>query len=171
MSNSLATKQYKRPVSQSRALGVPKDALDHGLLPTLLGYQLRLAQLAVFRDFEASVGALGISPGRVGVLVLVDANPGLAQSRLAEAVDLDRSTLVPLLDRFEAEGLLERRAGPDRRTNGLWLTATGRRYLTRVKKQVLEHEARILAPLDASEQRVLADLLARIANATRQARD
>ena len=133
------------------------------MLPKLLGYQLRLAQLAVFRDFERSVGALGISPGRVGVLVLVDANPGLAQSRLAEAVGLDPSTLVPLLDQFEAQGFVERRAGPDRRTNGLWLTAAGKRYLARVKRQVLEHESRILAPLDAAERGVLFELLARLA--------
>jgi len=74
------------------------NGLDHGVLPDLIGYQLRLAQIAVFRDFERTVGDLGISPGRFGVLVLVDANPGITQSRLAEAVGLDRSTLVPVLD-------------------------------------------------------------------------
>lgn len=135
------------------------------MLPALLGYQLRLAQLAVFRDFERSVGTLDISPGRVGVLVLVDANPGLAQSRLAEAVGLDRSTLVPLLDKFEAQGFVERRAGPDRRTNGLWLTTAGKRYLAQVKQRVVEHESRILAPLDAGERAELFDLLARLAAA------
>lgn len=133
------------------------------MLPGLLGYRLRLAQLAVFRDFERSVGALGISPGRVGVLVIVEANPGLAQSRLAEAVGLDRSTLVPLLDRFEQAGLLERRAGADRRTNGLHLTAEGRRFLARVKREVVEHESRLLAALGVTERETLFRLLERLA--------
>jgi hypothetical protein len=40
-----------------------------GVLPTLLGYRLRLAQQAVFRDFASSVAEL--SPGRVGILLLI----------------------------------------------------------------------------------------------------
>lgn len=140
-------------------------ALDLGMLPGLLGYRLRVAQLAVFRDFEHSVGALGVSPGRVGVLVIIESNPGLAQSRLAEAVGLDRSTLVPLLDRFEAEGLVERRSGPDRRTNGLFLTAGGRRFLARVKRRVEEHEERLLARLSSAERMALLELLARLSDA------
>ena len=62
----------------------PKQILRPGLLPGLLGYRLRLAQQAVFRDFAASVSEL--PPGRVGILLLIDANPGVTQSRLAQAV-------------------------------------------------------------------------------------
>jgi len=58
--------------------------LRPGALPGLLGYRLRLAQQAVFRDFAASVGE--ISPGRLGILLLVEANPGVTQSRLARAL-------------------------------------------------------------------------------------
>lgn len=122
-----------------------------------------MAQIAVFRDFERSVGRLGVSPGRTGMLILIDANPGLAQSRLAEAIGLDRSTLVPILDQFEAAGLVERRPGADRRSNGLWLTRDGKRRLARVRVKLAEHEARMLAPLAPRERVVLIDLLARIA--------
>jgi DNA-binding MarR family transcriptional regulator len=132
------------------------------MLPGLLGYRLRVAQLAVFRDFERSVGTLGVSPGRVGVLILIEGNPGLAQSRLAEAVGLDRSTLVPLLDQFETDALVERRPGPDRRTNGLWLTPAGKRFLAKVKERVAAHEQRLLAPLSASERATLFALLAKV---------
>ena len=78
-----------------------------GVLPSLLGYRLRLAQQAVFRDFAASVGEL--SPGRVGILLLLEANPGVTQSRLAQAVSLDRSTMVGVVDMLEGRGLIERR--------------------------------------------------------------
>ena len=136
--------------------------LDHGILPELIGYQLRLAQLAVFRDFERSVGDLGISPGRVGVLVLVNGNPGITQSRLAEAVGLDRSTLVPVLDGLERRGLVERRRGKDRRTNGLSLTASGKLLLGRIKRRIAKHERRMLSGMSDTERGQLIALLARL---------
>lgn len=138
------------------------EGLDHGILPDLIGYQLRLAQVALFRDFERTVGDLGISPGRVGVLVLVDANPGLTQSRLAKAVELDRSTMVPVLDDLEQRGLLERRQGTDRRTNGLWLTPLGKKFLARVKRRIAAHEQRLVGGLSAKEREQLVSLLARL---------
>ena len=69
-----------------------RSELKPGILPELIGYRLRLAQQAVFRDFAAQVGEL--SPGRAGMLLLIEANPGVPQGRLAEAVRLDRSTMV-----------------------------------------------------------------------------
>lgn len=147
----------------ARAHGASAEAkLDPGMLPELLGYQLRLAQLAVFRDFAASAGDLGVSPGRFGMLVLIEANPGVTQSRLAEAVGLDRSTLVAVLDTLEERALVERRRGEDRRTNGLWITREGRAVLAKMKRRVLAHEARIAARLTAEERQVLRRLLAQL---------
>jgi DNA-binding MarR family transcriptional regulator len=155
----LRPKRYRPAAGEGAA---HDDVLDHGALPGLLGYQLRLAQLAVFRDFDAAAGGFGISPGRFGMLVLIEANPGVTQSRLARAVGLDRSTMVAVLDQLEARGLLERRQGEDRRTNGLWLTKAGRALFARMKRRVLAHEARIAARLSAEERRTLLELLARL---------
>ena len=137
--------------------------LEHGVLPGLLGYQLRLAQLAVFRDFDRHVGPLGVSPGRAGVLALIEANPGVTQSELARAVGLDRSTMVPLLDGFERRGILERRRGADRRTNGLWLTVSGKRLLAQIEKRIEAHEERIASRLSRTERDQLMKLLAKLA--------
>lgn len=154
----MAPKQFARTRPRARA----GRELDHGVLPGLLGYQLRLAQLAVFRDFERAAGGLGISPGRFGVLALIEANPGISQARLAQGAGLDRSTMVAVLDRLEGRKLLERRAGPDRRTNGLWLTREGKRLLERLKRRIGEHEARIAARLTATERKTLVRLLRRL---------
>ncbi|MGQ0511263.1 MAG: MarR family winged helix-turn-helix transcriptional regulator [Betaproteobacteria bacterium] len=137
-----------------------KAALRQGALPELLGYRLRLAQQAAFRDFAASVQ--GLSPGRVGLLILIDANPGVTQSRLAEAVRRDRSTMVGVIDLLEAKGLVERRRGYDRRTNGLWLTRPGRQLLARALRRIAEHERRIAARLSAAERNRLLKLLDKI---------
>lgn len=157
-----------RPAVRRRTSGAL--TLDYGFLPALLGYRLRVAQLALFRDFEVALGDLGLSPGRVGVLVLVDANPGVSQIRLAEAIGLDRSSLVPVLDRLARAGLLERRPGPDRRTNGLWLTPAGRRLLQTVKRRVRSHESRVAAGLSAAERATLMTLLDRIARGDMRSR-
>lgn len=134
--------------------------LKTGLLPGLLGYRLRLAQQTVFRDFAASVPEL--SPGRAGILMLVDANPGVTQGRLAQAVGLDRSTMVGVVDALEARGLLERRRGEDRRTNGLWLARPGRALLGRLKKRIELHEKRVAARLSAQERAQLLALLEKL---------
>jgi len=144
----------------------PKSGLNNtrlaiGVLSGLLGYRLRRAQQAVFRDFAQSVR--GISPGRAGVLMLIEANPGVTQSRLAHAVELDRSTMVGVLDHLEERAMIERRRGEDRRTNGLWLTATGRALLVTMKRRIASHERRVAARLSAAERKHLVALLEKLA--------
>lgn len=134
--------------------------LKQGVLPGLLGYRLRLAQQAVFRDFSASVAEL--SPGRVGILLLIDANAGVTQSRLAQAVSLERSTMVGVLHALQGRGLVERRRGADRRTNGLWLTPRGRALVGRLKRRIHMHEKRVAARLSPAERDQLIGLLEKL---------
>ncbi len=141
--------------------GTNQARLAPGMLPGLLGYRLRRAQQAVFRDFARTVH--DVSPGRAGVLMLIEANPGVTQSRLAHAVGLDRSTMVGVLDHLEKRVLIERRRGEDRRTNGLWLTSGGRLLLSTIKRRISSHERRVAARLSAAERRQLLALLEKLA--------
>jgi DNA-binding MarR family transcriptional regulator len=147
----------KRPGSD-----LPRDAarLSQGYLAGLIGYRLRRAQQELFRDFAASIPDL--SPGRAGLLMLIEANPGVTQSRLAQAMALDRSTMVGVLDALESRGWLERRKGSDRRTNGLWLTRAGRVTLARVKRRIADHEMRVTARLSSAERERLLVLLGKL---------
>ena len=143
--------------------GKPKVELKLDLLPGLIGYQLRLAQLAVFDDFAADLKEFDISPGRFGVLVLISANPGMTQSLLAAATQLDRSTMVAVIDQLEARHLVERRASPtDRRSNALVLTEDGEKLLKQLKRRIKQHEARIANAMTPAESDKLVDLLTRI---------
>src|SRR4051812_11149519 len=93
--------------------GAPESTggeLDLGALAGFVGYHLRVAQVAAYREFESRLTGLGMAPRFLGLLMLIEANPGAPQSRLAEAIHLDRSSLVPILDKLEADGLVERRA-------------------------------------------------------------
>jgi DNA-binding MarR family transcriptional regulator len=133
------------------------------MLPQLLGYRLRLAQRAVFDDFNASMADTLISPGLFGILVIIEANPGLKQSELAQAAQLDRSSIVPVVDKLEARALVERRGSErDRRVNGLWLTARGGALLAKLKRRVLAHEQRVARALSEQERAQLFELLSRV---------
>ena len=134
-----------------------------GCLPRLVGYQLRLAQVAIFRDFNAALGEHGITPGLFGVLEVIAANPGLKQTQLARAVRLDRSSVVPVIDKLERRALVSRRvAAGDRRSNALELTAEGNKLLERLRPLVLAHEERLAADLSRTERATLMDLLSRV---------
>jgi DNA-binding MarR family transcriptional regulator len=136
------------------------DELRPGVLPQLIGYRLRLAQQAVFRDFAASVGE--VSPGHAGILLLIDANPGVPQGRLAQAVRLDRSTMVGVVDALEERGLIERRRGADRRSKALWLTAQGRSFVSRLRRRIETHERRVASHLAPPERAELLRLLEKL---------
>ena len=138
-----------------------QQSLKPGLLARLLGYRLRVAQQAVFRDFAREIPEA--SPGRAGILLLIDANPGVTQSRLAQAVGIDRSTLVGVLHALQARNLVERRRGQDRRTNGLWLTRAGRTLVASLKQRIRVHERRVASSLTPAERARLLHLLAKVA--------
>lgn len=137
-----------------------QQTLKPGLLSGLLGYRLRVAQQAVFRDFARSIPEA--SPGRVGILLLIDANPGVTQSRLAQAVGIDRSTMVGVLHALQGRGLIERRRGEDRRTNGLWLTRNGRTLVASLKQRIRIHERRVASRLSAAERAQLLAMLEKL---------
>ncbi|WP_295140095.1 MarR family transcriptional regulator [uncultured Reyranella sp.] len=149
-----------KPPSTARS-----PSLDRGLLPSLMGYALRRAQSAVFADFAATFAKAGeaLTPGEFGLLVLVDRNEGLSQMALARALGIDRSTLVPILDRLQARDLLVRRPSPtDGRTHALALTSAGAKALARFGRLVRAHEKRIASGLSASETRTLIELLGKV---------
>jgi hypothetical protein len=77
-----------------------------------------------------------------------------------------RRRLVALLDELETRELIERRANPDdRRRHALHLTQKGRFALEMVGRLSREHSQFLLSALSPDEQRQLAALLRRVADA------
>lgn len=137
--------------------------LDFGMLPGLVGYQLRMAQIAMFRDFSTGLGEFDVTPGLFGVLVIIEANPDLKQAELARATQLDRSTVVSVIDNLERRGLVERRSAlNDRRSNALRLTAEGVALLRKLKRQVNVHEKRLVENFSDEERETFRGLLQKV---------
>jgi DNA-binding MarR family transcriptional regulator len=140
--------------------------LQRGVLAELVGYHLRRTQLVMFQKFAEQVGSSQVTPGQFGVLALIQANPGLNQSELGEAMGIDRSTVVAVIDRLEARGIVERRPSPhDRRSNALRLSAAGETLFVEVRELVKAHDRDLARDLSADEQAKLLSLLSRIADA------
>jgi len=137
--------------------------IDLGMLPELIGFNLRCAQVALFQHFNATVGADSISAPQFGALLLIEANPCISQSAVAEALRFDRSTLVQIIDRLEGRGLVVREvSSQDRRTHALRLTDDGVATLARLKREALAHESDVARGLTEAEKVQLIELLQRI---------
>lgn len=137
--------------------------INVGILPNLLGYNIRRAQIALWRDFGRTVADGNIRPGMFSVLVLVGANPGIAQVDLARELDQDKATIVGLIDELQRRRcVLRRRSRVDQRRHGIFLTPTGRRRLESLRHEMLEHEARFTRLFTPEEMTTLITLLRRI---------
>jgi DNA-binding MarR family transcriptional regulator len=150
--------------------GGTRRRLDRGPLPDLYGYNLRIAQVAVFENFLQVVGPAlasrmgGLTPGRFSLLVLLKANPGINQTELSRGVGVDKSTLTPALDQLERKGLIQRqRTATDRRTYALALSPAGELLLGELMAKVTLHEKNIVAGLAPSERSTLNRLLKKMA--------
>lgn len=140
------------------------NGVELGMLRSLIGYHLRRAQVAVFQHFADTMGEADITPGQFGVLSVIAGNPGLSQTQLGNALGIDRSTVVAVIDRLESRGLVLRMAAPnDRRSHALQLSAEGARLLQRLEEMVRAHERHISRDLSAEDQRQLLNLLDRVA--------
>ena len=105
----------------------------------------------------------GFRPGCIGVLRVVAAREPVSQREVSEALLLDPSDLVTLVDILEAAGLVERRRDPaDRRRYALEVTPRGQLAVVRLREINRETNEELLAPLDEQERAQLAELIGRV---------
>ncbi|MZR29389.1 MarR family winged helix-turn-helix transcriptional regulator [Sneathiella litorea] len=130
-------------------------------LESVAGFHVRKAVLRAQSTFATAAGKK-LMAGQYSVMAIINENPGHTQSAIAEAAGLDRSSLVPILNNFEKEGLILRApVKGDKRAYAVRLTKKGERELAMLEEKVREIEAKVIAGLGAEDHRRLIELLKR----------
>jgi DNA-binding MarR family transcriptional regulator len=125
-------------------------------LPFLL-YRTAQASHALANEMLAEIG---LSARQVGILTLISERQPMTQTALGAELEIDRTTMVDLLDRLEERGLVERRRDPtDRRAFRIHPTEAGLVAKAEAIRILDEQQAAFLEPLSNSDRRVLARIL------------
>jgi DNA-binding MarR family transcriptional regulator len=134
----------------------------HGV-PTAIAR--RFHQICVARTSEV-VSEADITPLQYGVLIHLSqltGKPGIEQTTLADRLNVDRNTASLIVEQLVKKGLVERQVSDaDRRARLLSLTAKGEKVYARLRPMHLSANETILAPITASERKLLISLLIRV---------
>ena len=130
-------------------------------LEGIVGFHMRKAILRGQSRFATAAGRKLVT-GQFSVMAIINENPGRTQSAIAEAAGVDRSSLVPILNKFEKDGLIHRApVKGDKRAYAVRLTKKGEKELTVLEEKAEEIEAQVIAGLGAKDHAQLIDLLKR----------
>ncbi len=141
----------------------PDESEYIGEIDDILGFHIRLAHGRVYRHFMQSFKALGMTQKQVSVLWLVSDHPGIAQADLAKRLQLDRATVMAIVNRLSKRKFLIRgESDTDGRKQTLKLLPSGRKALVEAKRAIRAHERWLKSRFNARELKTLIALLRRI---------
>ena len=141
----------------TRRQPLPPELCQH------LGFMLGKARQELADRLDRLTAPLGLTIRHFGLLLLTTRRGAMRQTDLADAVRLDRTTVMKMIDELEAAGLVKRGADPeDRRANAVKATAKGVQWLEKLKPSAEEIERDFLSPLSSTEQEALRGLLTRL---------
>ena len=139
------------------------DDSDIGGIDHIVGFHIRLAHGAVYRHFSDTFSDLDLTQKQVSVLWLIDDHPGIAQADIGRRLQMDRATVMAIINRLQKRGFVERGASlDDRRRQTLRLTEAGHAGLVAARSCILEHEQWLKNRFTPGETAMLIELLRRI---------
>ncbi|SDE26354.1 Predicted nucleic acid-binding protein, contains PIN domain [Paraburkholderia lycopersici] len=165
---AIANVSVNNPFVAARASAAPAQAKQKSprerlaLLYARPGFLLRRAHQISAAIFEGACCGVGITPGQLSVLTVLNACPRLDQATLSRAIGLDKVTTSHLVRALEARGLLTRSPADSRRGVSMELTAEGNVLLDRVEPCLDSAYEMLMSVLNATEQAQLVTVLNRL---------
>lgn len=105
-------------------------------LSHLPGFMLRRAANMMMSELAARLATLELKISDASVLLLLaDGRDNMTSSEIGKLLDIQRANMVPLLNRLEAAGLIEREP-IDRKSQAILLTVAGQARLVAVRQVV-----------------------------------
>ena len=140
-----------------------RPQISDATLRGLVGYNMKRAFMVIGADLARTLEPFELRMLTFTALTLIADNPGLSQSQLAQAMQVERPNLVVIVDELETRGLITRdRVPTDRRTYALRITRDGAQLLAEARRAVAQHENQIMGGLTAAEEAALIATLNRI---------
>jgi len=153
---------------------LPTPMADVSLrLDAFIPYRLSVTSNLVSETIASAYQALfGLSIPEWRLIAVIAEDEGASQQQVGRRTRMDKVTVsratIGLVDR----GLVERRPhASDRRSQSLYLSATGRELYAQIAPKALELERRIFASFDPKEVTAFRDMLERVQEATLRVRD
>lgn len=113
--------------------------------------------------FDNLMKPLGVTRSQWWVLAYLSRHDGMAQSDLANMLELGKAALGGIIDRLEVAGFIMRNPDPvDRRIKRVFLTAQGKQTIKEMRLMSHEMSEEILEGLDNNERVLLADMLNKV---------
>ena len=96
-----------------------------------LAVRMRMLSRAVTGIYDEALRPAGIRVSQLNLLAHVAANDGVGQSQVGRELCMEKSTLSRNVERMVRQGWLEVWSGEDDRSQGLGVTAKGKRLIER----------------------------------------
>lgn len=142
------------PIDSPEAVATDRHLSD------FLGYAMKRALSIVQADFARTLSEYDLRAVSFSALSIIVGEPGLTQTQLADALQIERSNLVTIIDELAGRNLIVRApVAQDRRRHALMPTTAGQQLAAIAQARAAEHEDRIFACLTAEERRELQRLL------------
>jgi len=151
------------PVEIAPPQTAPKTCLPKEL-DSSTAFLLARVGIAVKTQVMDELERAGCGVYEYAVLATLSEGAQETQAAIADALSLDRSQLVHVLDDLEEVGLIERKRDPnDRRRHTVSITAEGKSRLVTLRSTVKRIEQSVLEPLDEKTRKALHEALHRVA--------
>jgi len=123
-------------------------------LENSIGTAIFLASKSLEKAAENRIkNELGLTPSQWKVILALNFFNGISQKELAGKIYIDSSTLVPVIDKMENNGLVERKPDPnDRRNNLIFLTKKSESTIDSITEIVLQLRKEFFKGISQKEQ-------------------